>query len=56
MKGSTAAFYIDIASKLSDDKGDLDANYTTDGIHLSAAGYFVWSAELARGSRMMVQF
>ena len=49
-------FYIDIASKLSDDKGDLDANYTTDGIHLSAAGYFVWSAELARGSRMMVQF
>lgn len=49
-------FYIDIATKLSDENGDLDATYTTDGIHLSAAGYFVWAAELAKGSRMMVQF
>ncbi|MBR1538925.1 MAG: hypothetical protein IJ636_05395 [Bacteroidales bacterium] len=49
-------FYLDIASLLSDTNGDLDERYTTDGIHLSAAGYFVWAAELARGSRMMVQF
>lgn len=49
-------FYIDIASRLSDEKGDLDERYTTDGIHLNATGYFVWAAELAKGSRMMVQF
>lgn len=49
-------YYIDIASRMCDDKGDLDERYTTDGIHLSAVGYFVWAAELAKGSRMMVQF
>ena len=48
--------YLDIASRLSDENGDLKADYTTDGIHLSAAGYFVWAAELAKGSRMMTQF
>ena len=49
-------FYIDIASRMTDENGDLNANYTTDGIHLSAVGYFVWAAELAKGSRMMVKF
>jgi len=49
-------FYLDIASLLSDENGDLDAKYTTDGIHLSATGYFVWAAELAKGTRMMPQF
>ena len=48
--------YLDIASRLTDENGDLNAEYTTDGIHLSAAGYFVWAAELAKGSRMMTQF
>ena len=46
-------FYLDIAAKLSDANGDLDARYTTDGIHLSATGYFVWCAELVKGNRMM---
>lgn len=46
--------YLDIASILSDENGDLKAEYTTDGIHLSADGYFVWAAELAKGQRMLV--
>ena len=46
-------FYLDIAEKLSDANGDLDARYTTDGIHLSATGYFVWCTELVKGNRMM---
>ena len=45
--------YLDIASLLSDENGDLEATYTTDGIHLSATGYFVWAAELAKGTRMI---
>ena len=45
--------YIDIPAVLSDENGDLCDAYTTDGIHLSATGYFVWAAELARGNRMM---
>ena len=46
-------FYLDIAEKLSDANGDLNARYTTDGIHLSATGYFVWCTELVKGNRMM---
>lgn len=46
-------FYLDIAKALSDEKGDLRNDCTTDGIHLSANGYFYWAAELARGNRMM---
>ena len=46
-------FYIDIAKVLSDEKGNLRDDCTTDGIHLSANGYFFWAAELARGNRMM---
>ena len=46
-------FYLDIATLLSDENGDLRDEYTTDGIHLSAAGYFVWASELAKGNRMM---
>jgi Lysophospholipase L1 and related esterases len=46
-------FYIDIASKLSDEEGNLKVDYTTDGIHLSADGYFVWATELAQGPRLM---
>ena len=45
--------YIDIASVLSDENGDLRDAYTTDGIHLSATGYFVWATELAKSNRMM---
>ena len=46
-------FYIDIAKELSDENGDLRSEYTTDGIHLNAIGYFVWATELAKGNRML---
>ena len=46
--------YIDIASLLSDTNGDLADEYTTDGIHLSATGYFVWAKKLAEGYRIMI--
>lgn len=49
-------FYLDIASLLSDENGDLAEDNTTDGIHLSAVGYFKWAAELARGMRMTPKF
>lgn len=45
--------YLDIAAELSDANGDLRDEYTTDGIHLSAAGYFQWASVLARGRRMI---
>lgn len=51
--GRYGYFFLDIASVLSDEKGDLRDDCTTDGIHLSANGYFYWAAELARGNRMM---
>ena len=49
-------FYLDIASILSDENGDLAEANTTDGIHLSATGYFKWAAELAKGMRMTTKF
>lgn len=48
-------FYLDIASKLADENGDLRKECTTDGIHLSALGYFIWATELAQGNRMMIE-
>ena len=45
--------YLDIPALLSDNNGDLKSEYTADGIHLTATGYFVWAAELAKGLRMM---
>lgn len=49
-------YYLDIASILSDENGDLAEINTTDGIHLSATGYFKWAAELAKGTRMNPNF
>ena len=46
--------YLDIAASLCDDNGDLKEEYTTDGIHLSALGYFKWATELAHGRRMIL--
>ena len=46
--------YLDIAEQMKDDKGDLKAEYTTDGVHLSANGYFVWATQLAQGNRMII--
>jgi lysophospholipase L1-like esterase len=51
--GRYGYYFIDIASKMTDENGDLQEECTTDGIHLSAIGYFKWAAELARGNRMM---
>lgn len=45
--------YIDIAKVLSDENGDLKDEYTTDGIHLTADGYFKWAAELATDGSMI---
>lgn len=52
--GRFGYYYLDIAQVLSDANGDLKKECTTDGIHLSANGYFYWAAELARGNRMML--
>jgi lysophospholipase L1-like esterase len=46
--------YLDIASLLSDANGDLADEYTTDGIHLSATGYFIWAKKLAEGHRILI--
>lgn len=35
-------FYIDIHSKLLDDKGNLKFDYTRDGIHLNQKGYHIY--------------
>ena len=45
--------FIDITKVLSDENGDLCAEYTTDGIHLNVVGYFVWAGELAKANRML---
>ncbi len=47
--------YLDIAALLSDEKGDLREDCTTDGIHLSALGYYIWAGELAKGNRMILE-
>jgi len=44
--------YIDLPAVLSDENGDLAEINTTDGIHLSAIGYFKWATELTKGMRM----
>ena len=48
-------FYLDVASLLTDENGDLREDCTTDGIHLSALGYYIWAGYLAKGNRMMVE-
>lgn len=47
-------FYLDIASKLADGKGNLRADLTYDGIHLNADGYFIWATELLQGNRLII--
>ena len=49
-------YYLDIASLLADENGNLAEVNTTDGIHLSAIGYFKWATELAKGTRMNPKF
>ncbi len=45
--------FIDITKILSDENGDLCAEYTTDGIHLNVIGYYLWAGELAKANRML---
>jgi lysophospholipase L1-like esterase len=40
--------YIDLHSQMSDDKGELKAEFTGDGLHLNDAGYQVWKAQIDR--------
>ncbi len=38
--------YIDIFSHLLNSQGQLDAKYTTDGLHLNGQAYLVWKAAI----------
>jgi lysophospholipase L1-like esterase len=40
--------YIDIFSSLLDSQGELDAKYTTDGLHLNGQAYLVWKAAIEK--------
>lgn len=40
--------YIDLYSKLIDDKEDLNADFTKDGIHLNGNGYMIWKNEIEK--------
>jgi len=40
--------YIDLHSKMADDKGELKEEFTADGLHLKDPGYQVWKAEIER--------
>lgn len=38
--------YLDLHTLMKDDKGELKADLTTDGLHLNAAGYKIWQAAI----------
>jgi lysophospholipase L1-like esterase len=38
--------YLDVHALMADDKGELKAEYTGDGLHLNEAAYKVWQAEV----------
>ena len=40
--------YIDLHSKMIDDKGELKKELTADGLHLKADGYKIWKAEIEK--------
>jgi lysophospholipase L1-like esterase len=40
--------YIDLHSKMADDKGELKDEFTADGLHLKDPGYQLWKAEVER--------
>jgi lysophospholipase L1-like esterase len=44
----SGADYIDLHSKMTDDKGELKKDFTRDGLHLLAPGYAVWKTEIDR--------
>jgi lysophospholipase L1-like esterase len=45
---SAGATFVDATPALADREGDLDARYTTDGVHLTGAGYLAWRGALAK--------
>jgi lysophospholipase L1-like esterase len=48
---AAGAQWLDVHAALADATGQLDARYSDDGLHLSAAGYRVWAAALQRSLR-----
>ncbi|BBO35422.1 GDSL-type esterase/lipase family protein [Lacipirellula parvula] len=40
--------YVDVHALMVDDKGELNADYTGDGLHLNEGAYKAWQAEVAR--------
>jgi lysophospholipase L1-like esterase len=40
--------YVDVHALMADEKGELKADYTYDGLHLDEAAYNVWQAEIER--------
>jgi lysophospholipase L1-like esterase len=40
--------YVDLHSKMTDDKGELKKELTPEGLHLKPEGYRVWKAEIDR--------
>jgi lysophospholipase L1-like esterase len=40
--------YIDLHKLLVDDKAELKAEFTTDGLHLNDAAYVIWRAEILK--------
>jgi lysophospholipase L1-like esterase len=40
--------YIDLHSKMTDDKGELKEEFTADGLHLKEPGYKIWKAEIEK--------
>lgn len=47
-RGAAAAGvdWLDVHARLADPDGELDARYSSDGLHLSGAGYRAWAAAL----------
>jgi lysophospholipase L1-like esterase len=40
--------YVDLHSKMTDEKGELKKELTADGLHLKADGYKIWKSEIDR--------
>ena len=47
-------YFLDIASPLKDENGNLRMECTTDGCHLNSTGYFTWATELLQLGRLLV--
>lgn len=46
----SGASYLDLFSQFADQDGQILAEYTTDGIHLSAQGYAAWQSVFQESS------